>query len=144
VKNSLISTGARVEGYVEGSFIFPGVVVHKGASVVNSVVMNGNRIGAKAQLYKTLVLPYVGDLGSSNIGESAVIGMREAGARNFDFPKQIWEGVTVIGINAEVPKGLKIGSGCLIGSRVGSGQLRSVKEVPRSSTVLRPEEPDRE
>jgi tetrahydrodipicolinate N-succinyltransferase len=144
VKNSLISTGARVEGYVEGSFIFPGVVVHKGASVVNSVVMNGNRIGAKAQLYKTLVLPYVGDLGSSNIGESAVIGMREAGARNFDFPKQIWEGVTVIGINAEVPKGLKIGSGCLIGARVGSGQLRAVKEVPRSSTVLRPEEPDRE
>jgi tetrahydrodipicolinate N-succinyltransferase len=144
VKNSLISAGARVEGHVEGSFIFPGVVVHKGASVVNSVVMNGNRIGAKAQLYKTLVLPYVGDLGSSNIGESASIGMREAGARNFDFPKQICEGVTVIGINAEVPKGLKIGSGCLIGPRVGAGQLRSVKELPRSSTVLRPEEPDHE
>jgi len=144
VKNSLISAGARVEGYVEGSFIFPGVVVHKGASVVNSVVMNGNRIGAKAQLYKTLVLPYVGDLGSSNIGEGASIGMREAGARNFDFPKQICEGVTVIGANAEVPKGLKIGSGCLIGSRVGAGQLRSLKELPRSSTVLRPEEPDNE
>jgi len=144
VKNSLISAGARVEGHVEGSFIFPGVVVHKGASVVNSVVMNGNRIGAKAQLYKTLVLPYVGDLGSSNIGEGAVIGMREAGARNFDFPKQVCEGVTVIGINAEVPKGLKIGSGCLIGARVGAGQLRSVRELPRSSTVLRPEEPDHE
>jgi hypothetical protein len=144
VKNSLISAGARVEGNVEGSFIFPGVVVHKGASVVNSVVMNGNRIGAKAQLYKTLVLPYVGDLGSSNIGENANIGMREAGARNFDFPKQIFEGVTVIGISAEVPKGLKIGSGCLIGARVGAGQLRSVKELPRSSTVLRPEEPNHE
>jgi ADP-glucose pyrophosphorylase len=144
VKNSLISAGARVEGSVEGSFIFPGVVVHKGASVVNSVVMNGNRIGAKAQLYKTLVLPYVGDLGSSNIGESASIGMREAGARNFDFPKQVCEGVTVIGINAEVPKGLKIGSGCLVGARVGAGQLRSVKELPRSSTVLRPVEPNHE
>ena len=142
VKNSLISAGARIEGYVEGSFIFPGVVVHKGASVVNSVVMNGNRIGAKAQLYKTLVLPYVGDLGSSNIGEGAVVGMIEAGARNFDFPKQIREGVTAIGMNAEVPKGLKIGSGCLIGARVGAGQLRSVKELPRSSTVLRPEDPD--
>jgi hypothetical protein len=106
--------------------------------------MNGNRIGAKAQLYKTLVLPYVGDLGSSNIGESASIGMREAGARNFDFPKQVCEGVTVIGINAEVPKGLKIGSGCLVGARVGAGQLRSVKELPRSSTVLRPVEPDHE
>jgi tetrahydrodipicolinate N-succinyltransferase len=144
VKNSLISAGARVEGYVEGSFIFPGVVVQKNASVVNSVVMTGNRIGTKAQLYKTLVLPYVGDLGSSNIGESASIGMREAGARNFDFPKQIHEGVTVIGINAEVPKGLKIGPGCLIGARVGPAQLRSTKEVPRSSTVIRPEEADSE
>jgi ADP-glucose pyrophosphorylase len=144
VKNSLISTGARVEGSVEGSFIFPGVVVHKGASVVNSVVMNGNRIGAKAQLYKTLVLPYVGDLGSSNIGESCRIGTLEAGARNFDFPKQVREGVTVIGINAEIPKGFKIDSGCLIGARVGAGQLRSLKELPRSSTMLRSEEPERE
>lgn len=144
VKNSLIGAGARVEGSVEGSFIFPGVVVHKGASVVNAVVMNGNRIGAKAQLYKSLVLPYVGDLGSSNIGENCRIGMLEAGARNFDFPKQVREGVTVIGINAEVPKGFKIGSGCLIGARVGAAQLRSLKELPRSSTVLRSEEPERD
>jgi hypothetical protein len=142
VRNSLISAGARVEGYVEDSFIFPGVVVHKGASVSSSVVMTGNRIGSKAQLYKTLVLPYVGDLGTSNIGEGATIGMREAGARNFDFPKQVFEGVTVIGISAEIPRGIKIGSGCLIGPRVGTGQLRSVKELPRSSTVLRPEEPE--
>jgi hypothetical protein len=144
VKNSLIGAGARVEGSVEGSFIFPGVVVHRGASVVNSVVMNGNRIGAKAQLYKTLVLPYVGDPGPSNIGENCRIGMLEAGARNFDFPKQVREGVTVIGINAEVPKGFKIGSGCLIGARVGAGQMRSLKELPRSSTVMRSEEGERD
>jgi tetrahydrodipicolinate N-succinyltransferase len=144
VKNSLISAGARVEGYVEDSFVFPDAVVHRGASVVSSVVMNGNRIGGKAQLYKTLVLPYGGDLGTSNIGEGASIGMREAGARNFDFPKQICEGVTVIGINAEVPRGLKIGSGCLIGARVGAGQLRSLKGLPRSSTMLRPEELEHE
>jgi ADP-glucose pyrophosphorylase len=144
VKNSLIGSGARVEGSVEGSFIFPGVVVHRGASIVNSVVMTGNRIGAKAQLYKTLVLPYVGDLGSSNIGENCRIGMPEAGARNFDFPKQVREGVTVIGINVEVPRGFKIGSGCLVGARVGSGQMRSLKELPRSSTILRPEEPERD
>jgi glucose-1-phosphate adenylyltransferase len=133
-----------VEGFVEGSFIFPGVVVHKGATVTNSVVMNGNRIGAKAQLYKTLVLPYVGDLGSSNIGENTSIGMREAGARNFDYPKQVREGVTVIGMNAEIPKGLKVGPGCLIGARVGAQQLRSLKELPRSSSVLRAEEPEHE
>jgi len=112
--------------------------------VVNSVVMNGNRIGSKAQLYKTLVLPYFGDLGTSNIGEGAKIGMPEAGARNFDYPKQIWEGVTVIGISAEVPKGLKVGSGCLIGYRVGAQQLRSVKELTRSNSVLRAEESDHE
>jgi hypothetical protein len=144
VKNSLVAAGAKVEGYVEDSFIFPGVLVHRGAEVVSSVVMSGNRIGAKARLYKTLVLPYVGDLGSSNIGENTIIGMREAGARNFDYPKQICEGVTVIGINAEVPKGLKVGSGCLIGARVGAQQLRSLKELTRSSTVLRAEEADHE
>jgi len=140
VKNSLLAPGARIEGYVEGSFIFPDVVVHRGASVVNSVLMNGNRIGGKAQLYKTLVLPYLGDLGSSNIGENTRIGMQEAGARNFDYPKQIREGLTVLGINAEVPKGYKIGPGCLVGARVGAQQLRSIKELTRSSSVLREEE----
>ena len=140
VKNSLLAPGARVEGYVEGSFIFPDVMVHRGASVVNSVIMNGNRIGGKAQLYKTLVLPYLGDLGSSNIGENTRIGMREAGARNFDYPKQIREGVTVLGINAEIPKGYKIGPGCLVGARVGAQQLRSIKELTRSSSVVRAEE----
>ena len=140
VKNSLLAPGARIEGYVEGSFIFPDVVVHRGASVVNSVLMNGNRIGGKAQLCKTLVLPYLGDLGSSNIGENTRIGMQEAGARNFDYPKQIREGVTVLGINAEVPKGYKIGPGCLVGARVGPQQLRSIKELTRSSSVVRAEE----
>jgi hypothetical protein len=66
--------------------------------------------------------------------------MREAGARNFDYPKQVCEGITVIGVGAEIPKGLKIGSGCLIGARVGAGQLRSLKELTRSSTVLRSED----
>jgi hypothetical protein len=70
--------------------------------------------------------------------------MCESGARNFDFPKQVCEGLTVIGISSEVPKGLKIGPGCLIGARVGAGQLRSLKDLPRSSTVLRPEEPEHE
>ena len=144
VKNSLLAPGVRIEGYVEGSFIFPNVVVHRGASVVNSVVMNGNRIGGKAQLYKTLVLPYLGDLGSSNVGENARIGMQEAGARNFDYPNQIREGVTVLGINAEVPKGYKIGPGCLVGARVGAHQLRSIKELTRSSSMVRAEEAEQE
>lgn len=144
VKNSLLAPGTRIEGYVEGSFIFPNVVVHRGASVVNSVVMNGNRIGGKAQLYKTLVLPYLGDLGSSNIGENTRIGMQEAGARNFDYPNQIREGVTVLGINAEVPKGYKIGPGCLVGARVGAQQLKSKKELTRSSSVVRAEEAEQE
>lgn len=144
VKNSLLAAGARVEGYVEGSFLFPGVVIHKGASVVNSVVMNGNRVGSKAQLYKTLVLPYFGEQGASNIGEGAKIGVAEAGARNFDHPKQIREGVTVIGAGAEIPKGFKAGSGCLIGYRVGTQQLRSVKELTRSNSVLRTEDSEQE
>jgi glucose-1-phosphate adenylyltransferase len=144
VKNSLLAPGARIEGYVEGSFIFPDVVVHRGASVLNSVVMNGNRIGGKAQLCKTLILPYLGDLGSSNIGENASIGMREAGARNFDHPNQIREGVTVLGISAEVPKGYKIGPGCLVGARVGTQQLRSIKELTRSSSVVRAEATEQE
>ncbi|MBA7668603.1 Glucose-1-phosphate adenylyltransferase [subsurface metagenome] len=57
VKDSIISSGAHIEGYVEGSIIFSDVVVRKGARVVNSIVMNNNRIGAQAQIHNCLIFP---------------------------------------------------------------------------------------
>ncbi|WP_179394628.1 glucose-1-phosphate adenylyltransferase subunit GlgD [Lacticaseibacillus absianus] len=44
VTNSLLGTGAYIEGTVEDSVMFRNVVVHRGASVTHSVVMQGSKI----------------------------------------------------------------------------------------------------
>jgi glucose-1-phosphate adenylyltransferase len=44
VKNSIISDGCIVNGYVENSVLFRGVVVKAGAMVENSVVMQDSVI----------------------------------------------------------------------------------------------------
>jgi hypothetical protein len=138
VRNSLLAPGSRVEGRVEGSFIFPDVVVHRGAMVSNSVVMNGNRVGARSQLHRCLVLPYLGDNGKNapNIGESSSIGLKASTAINYDYPQQIRDGITVLGVSVEVPKSYTIGAGCLVGARVSAEQLRPLKELRKGASVL--------
>lgn len=48
VKGSLIADGCIIEGTVENSVLFRGVVVHKGAVVKNSIVMQGTVVEEKA------------------------------------------------------------------------------------------------
>jgi len=48
IRNSWLASGVEVEGSVDGSILFPGVVVRRGAVVHNCVVTSGNRIGPQA------------------------------------------------------------------------------------------------
>ena len=47
---SLVADGCTVEGTVEGSILFPGVTVERGAVVKNCVLFKGVTVGAGAQL----------------------------------------------------------------------------------------------
>ncbi|WP_196594397.1 glucose-1-phosphate adenylyltransferase [Pectinatus sottacetonis] len=55
VKNSLISSGAIVEGSVKNSVIFSGVKIGAGAKVNNSVVMPFSVIGENAVIEKAII-----------------------------------------------------------------------------------------
>ena len=138
VRNSFLGAGSVVDGLVEGSVIFPDVVIGKDAVVYNSVIMNGNRIAPRAQLYKGLLLPYTGEIAKNtyNIGEGCSIGQKHSAATNFDHSSQIRDGLTVLGMNVEVPRGLTISAGCLLGARVGPQQLKGIKEVRKGTSVL--------
>lgn len=48
-KNSLIADGCIIEGNVENSILFRGVVVKPGAKVKNSIIMQGTVIGSKCE-----------------------------------------------------------------------------------------------
>ncbi len=48
--NSLVAEGCRIEGVVEDSILFPGVVVEKGAVVRNCVLFKETKVGENAKL----------------------------------------------------------------------------------------------
>jgi len=54
---------------------------------------------------------------------------------NAAFPEQIRDGLTVIGMGVELPAGLKVEGGCLVGPGAGTAELRRLKTVRRGQTV---------
>jgi hypothetical protein len=137
IRNSLIGSGAQVEGYVEDSLIFPNVHVRKGARIVQSVVMSNNRIGSRTTIENTLILPCSpdGSKYASNIGEGATIGAVRSAAQNEEYPQEIRSGMTVLGMDVEVPGGITVEPGCLIAADVSHQQLRGLKKLKRGSSV---------
>lgn len=68
IENSLLSGGTRVSGNVRGSVLSPGVVVERGATVVDSVLLPGVRVRAGARVERAVLDDRV------DVGESAVVG----------------------------------------------------------------------
>ena len=61
-KSSIVSEGCEIDGQVENSVLFTGVLVGPGAVVKDSVLMPGARIGANAVVHKAI------------LGEDALVG----------------------------------------------------------------------
>jgi ADP-glucose pyrophosphorylase len=137
IKDSLIAFGACIEGCVTGSLIFPGVHVKKNAQVTGSVVMSNNRIGGGSLVQNSLIFPYLRENGknSSNIGSDVSIGSRRSSARNESYPAQIRDGITVLGLNAEIPSRYRIEAACLIGADVSPQTLRERNFLRRGASI---------
>ncbi|MBJ7452708.1 MAG: glucose-1-phosphate adenylyltransferase, partial [Blastococcus sp.] len=91
VDESLVSGGTRVAGQVRGSVLAPGVVVEKGATVIDSVLLPGVRVRAGATVTRSVLDDGV------EIGESATVG---------------GDGdITLVGRRAAVEAGSRLASG---------------------------------
>ncbi|WP_028578905.1 glucose-1-phosphate adenylyltransferase family protein [Desulfogranum japonicum] len=109
VTSSIISAGCVIEGTVENSVLSPGVHVKKGAVVSNSVVFDDSVIeeGAKVDLAICDKRIWV--------GPNAVIG----NGNNMDianklFPKHLYTGISLVGKEARIPAGARVGRNCRI------------------------------
>jgi hypothetical protein len=138
IKEAFISSGVEIYGYVENSILFPGVLVKSRTRIINSVIMNNNQIGRNTLIRNALVLPYQKEVkkGSSNIDGDVVIGGESTVTKNTDFPNQINNGLTVIGIDADIPRGTVIEQGCYLGTNVAKSRLRSLKHLKRGRSLF--------
>lgn len=138
IKGAFISSGVEIYGYVENSIIFPGVLVKSRTKIINSVIMNNNQIGRNALIQNAMMLPYQKEVkkGSSNIGSEVIIGGESTSAKNTQFPNQINRGLTVIGLDADIPRGTVIEQGCYLGAKVSKNRLRSLKHLRRGRSLF--------
>jgi glucose-1-phosphate adenylyltransferase len=94
VEDSLISGGTRVAGEVRGSVLSPGVVIEKGATVVDSVLLPGVRVRAGATVTRAVLDDRV------DVGERAVVGG--------DGDITLVGGAADVAAGTEVPSGARL------------------------------------
>mgnify|MGYP001622905616 FL=1 len=107
VKNSMLALGSEIYGSVENSVISSNVVVEEGASVKDSVIMSGSIIRSGASVNYSIIDENV------VVEETAEIGDAKEDAK----------GISVLGRNITVGKGVKIKGGDIIDKSI-AGEVK--------------------
>ena len=107
VERSLISEGAEIYGEVRNSVIGAGVTIKPGAVVRDSIIMQGTVIGERTTVDKAIIAENV------TVGSDVAIGVGEE-AENVLKPNIYRDGLAVVGENAVIPSGARIGKNTAI------------------------------
>jgi glucose-1-phosphate adenylyltransferase len=109
VASSMIASGCVIEGTVINSVLSPGVHVKKGAMVSNSVIFYDSIIEEGAVVDLTICDKRV------HVGTNAIVGCGDnMTVANKQFPKHLYTGISLIGKEARIPDGARIGRNCIV------------------------------
>lgn len=107
--SSMISAGCVIEGTVINSVLSPGVHVKKGATITNSVIFYDAVIEENAVVDLAILDKRV------HVGAGAVVGYGDdMSLVNKQFPKHLYTGISLIGKEARIPAGSRIGRNCIV------------------------------
>jgi glucose-1-phosphate adenylyltransferase len=124
IKESIIAEGCYIDGTIERSVIFPGVIIEKGTKVTDSIVMSFSNIAQNCKLSKSILCERV------NISDNVEIGIGES-ISNYDSSDIYNSDITVIGEFTKISSNITIGKNVMIDSnlnisssscQIGSGQ----------------------
>ncbi len=102
IRSSIVTHGTIVNGTVERSILFPGVVVEEGAVVRDSIVMGESWVGSEAVLDRVICDKRV------HVGRRAVVGTGEP-IPNRSCPEHLSSGLTIVGKETRIPEGARVG-----------------------------------
>jgi glucose-1-phosphate adenylyltransferase len=109
VTSSMIASGCVIEGTVINSVLSPGVRVKKGAMVTNSVLFDDCTVEENAVVDLAICDKRV------QIGAGAEVGHGpNMTVPNRQFPKHLYTGISLVGKEANIPAGVRIGRNCII------------------------------
>ncbi|MDH3347856.1 MAG: sugar phosphate nucleotidyltransferase [Desulfobulbaceae bacterium] len=130
VNSSMISAGCIIEGTVINSVLSPGVHVHKGAIIKDSVIFADSVIEEDAVVDLVICDKQV------RVGQKAIIG--HGGNKdtvNRLYPTHLYTGITLIGKKAEVAPGISIGRNCIIHTNTTSADYADKKTIEDGETL---------
>jgi glucose-1-phosphate adenylyltransferase len=120
IHRSLISHGCVIEGTVVNSVLSPGVRVDVGAVIRDSIVMFDSVIRAGAVIDRAIIDKEV------VVGQGAIIGEGPYdGAPNRQEPARLNTGITVVGKQAIIPRGARLGRNVKIGGGVRTSDFKT-------------------
>ncbi len=108
VEGNLLCDGCRIEGTVVRSIISPGVRVHEGAEVRDSIVLTDAEIKPGAVVDRSILDKRV------VVEEDALVGCGEDRTPNRTQPTRLNTGLTLVGKGAVVPRGIRLGRNVLV------------------------------
>ena len=108
ISQALVSNGCIVAGTVKKSVLSPGVIIHPGATVINSVILNDTEVFPNAYIENTIVDK------RCKIMENVVIGDGSDLTPNKDNPKLLFSGINAVAEGVVVPAGTVIKRNCRI------------------------------
>ena len=129
VERSMVSHGCVIEGTVERSILSPGVHVAPGATVRDSIVMFDAMVGRDAVLDRAIVDKEV------VIGPRAVVGEGDDLRPNRDEPERLYAGLTLVGKQATIPPGVRIGRNCRIDPLVVAADFARRRRIGSGETL---------
>jgi glucose-1-phosphate adenylyltransferase len=126
VSHSQISDGCVIEGSVEFSVLSPGVRIHRGAVVRHSIIMTDTVIREGAVIDRCIIDKQV------NVARGAYLGWGKDYTVN--TLGNLTSGITLVGKNAQLPSGLRVGRNCVLVSDLKESDFTSTT-VPSGATV---------
>lgn len=126
ISQALISNGTIVAGEVTKCVLSPGVIIHPGASVKNSVILNDTEI-----LPGTVIENAIIDK-DCVIGPNVTIGHGDDYTPNIERPELLQSGINVIGKKVIIKEGCVIERNC----RIGSNQTIEKQTITSGSSLM--------
>lgn len=138
VVQTFLSDSSYINGEVVNSIIFPGVEIAEGAVIRDSIILPYNKIGAKARIMRSIidertVQPF--DQTPLTIGNGCKIGTTEEGMKNSDYPKVLYNSITLIGKNCIIPDAITIGGCCYVSPGKTQADFEKRKYIYNGTSV---------
>ncbi len=129
VSRALLSNGCIViRGTVEHSVLSPGVIVHEGAQVRDSIIMTDTVIGPGSIVDRCIIDKHV------VVGPGSRLGVGSDDAPNWLEPSRLNTGITLVGRGARIPSGVAAGRNVLIAPDVREADFEHL-EISSGETI---------